>query len=443
MSFRFNPFTAKFDNVRSIGKLDARYLQISNNLSDLANAGTARTNLGLVAGGAGDIWVEKAGDIMTSTLQINVPTETNEGLIIKSTDDNITKNRIQIRKADDSVLSFFDHDGYFLINKTATVQILHDSDGTSYYDTDTGAYGGVGGLGESQIYLYGSTAGAVLDVSAITTNRIVAFPDSAGTFALLEVANVFTTTQQINVATATDEALILKTTDDNTTKNLLEMQNSDADILSHVNADGSFHIGDATNYITIGIDGDIILHGTACVWKYDDLSPANIGLPNTDPPELDDYLGFPFQRYDDGGIRDDEQVFYLWHVPSDFAVGDASVRGHFGLFVDNPPTTPDGNEIVAMGFQYTKISDNEVFAVVPDGGGSIEETIVEDEAVYTWHETATGVCTTTGWAAGDIILFRFFRDTSGVYSANDDYTGDAWVGAYHLEFLSCRIGGDT
>jgi hypothetical protein len=47
---------------------DARYLNEADNLSDLDNAGTARTNLGLVAGGAGDIWVEKGGDTMTGDL---------------------------------------------------------------------------------------------------------------------------------------------------------------------------------------------------------------------------------------------------------------------------------------------------------------------------------------------------------------------------------------
>lgn len=40
-------------------------------LVDDADAATARTTLGLVAGGAGDIWVEKAGDTMTGALVID------------------------------------------------------------------------------------------------------------------------------------------------------------------------------------------------------------------------------------------------------------------------------------------------------------------------------------------------------------------------------------
>src|SRR3990167_9349029 len=48
--------------------LDERFLLISNNLSDVSSASTARVNLGLGAGGAGDIWVEKAGDTMTGDL---------------------------------------------------------------------------------------------------------------------------------------------------------------------------------------------------------------------------------------------------------------------------------------------------------------------------------------------------------------------------------------
>lgn len=46
------------------------FLKISNNLGDVADAATSRTNLGLIAGGAGDIWVEKAGDIMSGALTV-------------------------------------------------------------------------------------------------------------------------------------------------------------------------------------------------------------------------------------------------------------------------------------------------------------------------------------------------------------------------------------
>lgn len=58
------------DQIDLNSALNARLVAASN-LSDVANAGTARTNLGLVAGGAGDIWVEKAGnETMTGPLTV-------------------------------------------------------------------------------------------------------------------------------------------------------------------------------------------------------------------------------------------------------------------------------------------------------------------------------------------------------------------------------------
>lgn len=49
---------------------DARYLLRSANLTDLDDISQSRTSLGLVAGGSGDIWVEKAGDTMTGNLNM-------------------------------------------------------------------------------------------------------------------------------------------------------------------------------------------------------------------------------------------------------------------------------------------------------------------------------------------------------------------------------------
>ena len=62
-------------------RLDGRYLNEAFNLSDLDDAATARTNLGLVSGGAGDIWVDTAGDTMTGNLTIN---KSEPVLILKS-----------------------------------------------------------------------------------------------------------------------------------------------------------------------------------------------------------------------------------------------------------------------------------------------------------------------------------------------------------------------
>ncbi len=217
---------------------------------------------------------------------------------------------------------------------------------------------------------------------------------------------------------------------------------SQADSFLDLFADGAVRIGDSsagapTNYANFASDGELTLVGTARVWKAIELWPENVKKPPTDPPGTTTYQNMGFDAYDD---TNEEQVFYIWHVPPDFATGSANVRGHFGLMVANPQSGSD--EYVSMGFEYWKVPDGDVFDIsgAPDGGGALDITITDGETAYTWHESGVGVCTTTGWAVGDIIVFRFFRDVDGTYSANDDYTGDALLGVYHLEFLSDKIG---
>src|SRR5690606_1800559 len=88
--------------VQIAGSVSGSFLEIANNLSDLNNTATARTNLGLVAGGTGDIWVEKAGDTMTGPL------------IIDSSD-----SRIKLFDDDES-------DSYFQIDEVASNRVQID-----------------------------------------------------------------------------------------------------------------------------------------------------------------------------------------------------------------------------------------------------------------------------------------------------------------------------
>ncbi len=73
---------------------------------------------------------------------------------------------------------------------------------------------------------------------ATTSGQTYTFPVVGGTVALLNAVNVFTAQQQVTVPTTTATGLILKTSDNNTTKKLLEIQNSAAGVLASISADG-------------------------------------------------------------------------------------------------------------------------------------------------------------------------------------------------------------
>jgi hypothetical protein len=92
------------------------------------------------------------------------------------------------------------------------------------------------------------TAAKTLTLTA-ADNYTVTIPATL-TVAGLAIANVFTAAQQITVATTTSNALILKSSDDNATKNSFELQGSTGTAKIVMGGAGSMAIGQATTNAT-------------------------------------------------------------------------------------------------------------------------------------------------------------------------------------------------
>lgn len=172
--------------------LDSRYLNTASNLSDLNNVATARTNLGLVAGGTGDIWVEKAGDTMTGALVIaptvnstaifNIKNQAGASVFnVDTTNGNIgigtttSAGRLHINgTANDEQLIVEAHS-----TQTANILEVHNSSGSKLaFVTPTGKFvstnigAGLGGL-RADLIEYGNTAGEVLNINRTITSTSV------------------------------------------------------------------------------------------------------------------------------------------------------------------------------------------------------------------------------------------------------------------------------
>ncbi len=200
--------------------------------------------------------------------------------------------------------------------------------------------------------------------------------------------------------------------------------------------------GGTTDYMEWSATGIQQAHGAACFWREERLNPVAVRLPGTNPPAEDTIDNFPFHRYDRGT---EESAYFLWHVPADFCVGDASVRGHYEFVVESPPV--GASENVRMGFEYKKISEGVAFSFAAGtSSGYIDEVIADGEAAWIVHHTDWGYPTTTGWAVDDIILFRFYRDATDAADTYDNAgpaTNDVWVSNYHIGYLSCKLGAAT
>lgn len=108
-TFGANTFPAR----SSTGNIAAKTVtDFALTLLDDTTAADARTTLGLVAGGDGDIWVEKAGDTMTGQLVIDINSDTSAIKIVQNATQ--TTFPIQLRNsADTAYTSAIDANGRF------------------------------------------------------------------------------------------------------------------------------------------------------------------------------------------------------------------------------------------------------------------------------------------------------------------------------------------
>lgn len=196
--------------------------------------------------------------------------------------------------------------------------------------------------------------------------------------------------------------------------------------------------GGTTNYANFAGDGELTLFGTARTNQSVDVEPGLTKRPASNPPgegTEDNFLTHDFNA------ATDESVFFHWEIPHDYASA-GTIHIHFDFFVD---TAPAGEESVVWGVEYKKqsVGDNFDFSAGTTTAYTQESittgTPANDKKI---HRSSAINLTVTGFEPGDFVLLRFFRDANGT-GGTDDYTADARIVDYHIEYIADKLGETT
>jgi len=215
--------------------------------------------------------------------------------------------------------------------------------------------------------------------------------------------------------------------------------NTEANLLRVDAGTDTIRMGDwDTNYAQFAVDGELTLVGTARIMRSIDLEPVLATRPAANPPGEGTEDSFPTHDFN---ASTEESVYFHLELPHDYAAA-GTIHAHFDFFVD---TAPASAESVVWGVEYKKLSIGDNFDFGAGTTTAYTQTSIttgtpaNDKKV---HQSAEISLTTTGFVAGDYILLRLFRDADGT-GGTDDYTADARVLDYHVEYLSDRLGEAT
>ena len=332
-----NPDTGAvlIDGTSLYANLDDRYLLEANNLSDLANVATARTNLGLVAGGTGDIWVEKAGDDMTGPLSI----DTNSATALLVERSGVYDNLLVVNTA-------------------------------------------IGAVGVNIVPEYG-----YLDVSGWITSRNPSDTDEFITMGYSNTNNYgyietwVVGLGHVDLALIGDNVLLRADTHDGSTK--VKFVDDGNNEVASVDSDGnsaflSAVVGDGTNQLLIGATGVVTLEGTA---KRDLTLRASIDyipiIALTKPTQvaIGIFRGFSMPIWNDG-VNSNEQLFFNENVPGRWD-GASDIKFHVLVALASAETA---GETFKFQFSWNQVGETEVIPATTNG--PTDEIIVVDGTQY-------------------------------------------------------------